>query len=80
MITKQKVHQIKNFIKLMPEIEDTLKHVFVDYLKLLNENEKLKIENIKLMEEGIDLLTEADHHATMAKALQEELDGLKTIH
>jgi hypothetical protein len=80
MITKEKIHQIGNFIGQMPEIEVSLKYLVVNYLKLFTENASLKKENLNLKKENNDLLTEAADHARMVKDLQEELDGLKTIH
>ncbi len=80
MITKEKIHQIGNFIGQLPEVETTLKYLVINYLKLFTENDKLKKENLNLKKENSDLLTEANDHARMVRELQEELDGLKTIH
>ena len=80
MITKEKIHQIGNFIGQLPEIETTLKYLVINYLKLFTENEKLKNENLNLKKQNNDLLTEAEDHARMVRDLEEELDGLKTIH
>lgn len=80
MLTKEKIHQIGNFIGQMSDVEVTLKYLVVNYLKMLGENEKLKTENLNLKKQNNDLLTEAEDHARMVTDLQEELDGLKTIH
>lgn len=80
MLTKEKIHQIGAFIGQMSDVEVTLKYLVVNYLKMLGENEKLKIENLNLKKENNDLLTEAADRARMVTDLQEELDGLKTIH
>lgn len=80
MITKEKIHQIGNFIGQLPEVETTLKYLVINYLKLFTENDKLKKENLNFKKENDALLTEAADHARMVRELQEELDGLKTIH
>jgi hypothetical protein len=80
MLTKEKTNQIVNFIKQMPEIEDTLKYLLVNYLKICTEFAKIKTENLNLKKENDDLLTEAEDLGMMVRQLQEEIDGFKTIH
>jgi len=80
MITKDKIHQISAFIGSLPDIENTLKYLVVNYLKLFSENDKLKIEVLNLKKENNDLLTEATDRARMVQELEEEIEGLKTIH
>jgi hypothetical protein len=80
MITKEKINQIKDFIENMPEIENSLREVLVDYLKIFVENVNLKNELATSKEHILHLLKELENQDIKIVETQEELDSLKMVH
>lgn len=80
MITKEKINEIKEFIEYMPEIENSLREVLVDYLKIFVENVNLKNELASSKEHILQLLKELENQDIKIVETQEELDNLKMFH
>ena len=80
MITKEKINEIKDFIEYMPEIENSLREVLVDYLKIFVENVNLKNELATSKELILQLLKDLEIQDIKIVETQEELDSLKMFH
>lgn len=80
MITKEKINEIKEFIEYMPEIENSLREVLVDYLKIFVENVNLKNELANSKEHILQLLKELENQDIKIFETQKELDSLKMFH
>lgn len=80
MITKEKINEIKDFIEHMPEIENSLREVLVDYLKIFVENINLKNELASSKEHILQLLKDLEIQDIKIVETQEELDSLKMFH